>query len=354
MKLARQTLVILLITFALAEIVFRVYNYFDPSFVFYDPSYNRFRGKPNAPDYDFHLNSKGFKDVEFTPEKEQGVYRIIGLGDSFAYGVVPYEHNYLTLLEERLNPAGKKTEIINMGIVSTGPRDYLALLANEGLGLKPDMVLVFFFIGNDFDRDSRARPLYSYSYLGSFIHYLLSVTKSYEGKITHGPVVYDDNAPSIAEERFIDLESWRSEIYRKQNLAFQSDLETAMRSLVSIKQLCDQHQIALTIVLIPDEVQVDQTLQARVLKLKEVNSKAEDFDFELANHSLAARLTEQNIVFIDLLREFAPMGRQTPLYKPRDTHWNIAGNRLAADSIARELRVPSGPSTPTSNRAPAH
>ena len=48
----RQTFIILLITFVLAEVAFRVYNYVHPSFIFYDSSYNRFRGKPHAPDFD--------------------------------------------------------------------------------------------------------------------------------------------------------------------------------------------------------------------------------------------------------------------------------------------------------------
>jgi hypothetical protein len=336
LRIARQTLVILIITFALTEITFRVYNHFHPSFVFPDTSYNRFRGKPNSADYDFHLNSKGFKDVAFAREKEAGVYRIVALGDSFAYGVVPYQNNYLTLLEERLNLSARKTEILNMGIVSTGPSDYLALLTAEGLELQPDMVLVSFFIGNDFKRDRKPRSLCSYSYACSFIRYLL-VSRSYEGKIIHEPSVYDDNAPSMKDDNFTEIEMRTSEIYRKRNPNFDGDLEVAMKSLSGIKQICDERKIALVIVLIPDQVQVDQALQARVLKLKEVNSKLEDFDFELPNRLLAAKLKQQDIAFIDLLTEFGRVGRQTSLYKPRDTHWNIAGNRLAAEAIAGEL-----------------
>ena len=41
-------------------------------------------------------------------------------------------------------------ELINMGIPGIGPREYLAVFIHEGLQLKPDMVLLSFFIGNDF------------------------------------------------------------------------------------------------------------------------------------------------------------------------------------------------------------
>ncbi len=60
-----------------------------PSYIFYENSYNRFRGKPLADDYDFRLNSRGFKDVERKKEKEPNVYRNLGLGNSLAFGVVP-------------------------------------------------------------------------------------------------------------------------------------------------------------------------------------------------------------------------------------------------------------------------
>ena len=87
---------ILLITLGLTEVLFRTYNFFQPSFLFHDSSYNRFRGQPLAPEYDFRLNSQGFKDVEFQIDKDPEVTRILGLGDSFAYGVVPYEYKHTT------------------------------------------------------------------------------------------------------------------------------------------------------------------------------------------------------------------------------------------------------------------
>ena len=49
-KILGQTALIALITFVMSEITLRIYNKIDPSFVFYDSSYNLFRGKPNAPD----------------------------------------------------------------------------------------------------------------------------------------------------------------------------------------------------------------------------------------------------------------------------------------------------------------
>ena len=332
-QVLRQGLIILIITLFLTESVFRCYNYFYPSFVFYDSSYNRWRGQANSPEYDFHLNSKGFNDVEFKLQKDEGTYRILGLGDSFAFGVVPYRYNYLTLLEENLNNSGKKTELVNMGIPGIGPKDYLALLVNEGLELKPDMVLVSFFIGNDFSESLRVRRLYRYSYVASFINYLIVAHQGLNGRIVHGNAVYDDNKPSFNEATFMDIEKNRSEIYRKQSGQFENDFSTALSYLIQMKQICDERHILLAVVLIPDEVQVNHSLQSKVLQVLTANSRPEDFDFALPNHRLMAKLKEHNIESLDLLDDFSARASQTVLYKPNNTHWNIAGNKLAAELI---------------------
>ena len=142
-RLLREGLVIAVVSLVLGEITLRIYSHFNPIFVFYDDSYNRFRGKPHGDDWGFKLNSKGFKDLEFGP-KRGDVYRIIGIGDSFAYGVVPYRYNYLTILEEHLNEGRAVAEVLNLGIPSIGPRDYLSILVREGLALQPDMVILSF------------------------------------------------------------------------------------------------------------------------------------------------------------------------------------------------------------------
>jgi SGNH hydrolase-like domain, acetyltransferase AlgX len=332
----RQTLLIVLITLVLAEITFRIYHYINPSFVFYDDSYNRFRGRPGAPDFDFRLNSKGFKDLEYKQNKDDGVYRIIGIGDSFAFGVVPYPYVYLTRLEEILAEKWKRTEVINMGIVKTGPNEYLALLVNEGLDLKPDMVLVSFFIGNDFQQKRTERKLYTYSYVASFIDFIVTVGRGYEGKILDTDGTYKDAEPTLTDEAFIALERKRSEMFRKQNTEFQESLAWTVQYLAEMKHQCDLRSTALTIVVLPDELQINPAVQARVFD-RDFGERRDDFDFTLPNRMLSEKLKELDIEYIDLLEDVVRAGEQKPLYKPNDSHLNIEGNELVARMIADEL-----------------
>jgi hypothetical protein len=70
------------------------------------------------------------------------------------------------------------------------------------------------------------------------------------------------------------------------------------------------------------------------------------------NTALAARLQEAGIDHIDLCARFAEEGATKALYKPRDTHWNIAGNALAAQMLAGRL-TELLPATPTGSATAA-
>jgi hypothetical protein len=349
LRVGRDVLIIALITVALGEVSLRIYNSVDPLPIFYSDSYNRFRGKPFAPDWNFHLNSRGFKDVEFSTRKAADTIRILGIGDSFAFGIVPYEYNYLTLVEQYLKQSGHNIELINMGIPSIGPREYLSLLVNEGFALEPDRVLLSFFIGNDFE-ESRKRKLISYSYVASLITYVLDRWTKFEGQsFFTGNQTYtydDDNRPNFTDDAYLELERKRSSIFWRDNRAFEGDcgalvsmqqfcLAMALSYISEIKRLCDGRNIGLTIVLIPDEMQVSKPLQTRVVVASGLAPAS--FDFTLPNRLLRARFEELKIDYIDLLTEFSAHSLNDRLYRPNDSHWNIAGNELAARLILQHV-----------------
>ena len=341
-KIIGQTALIALITFVMSEITLRIYNKINPSFVFYDSSYNRFRGKANAPDYDFKLNSQGFKDLEFTVEKPAQTHRILGIGDSFAYGIVPYQYNYLTLLEKKLNKSGQKTEVINMGIPGLGPRDYLSILVNEGLKLNPDRIVLSFYIGNDFLDNSMTTHLRKEekSYLIALIKSLIKIQSHYQGTFINPVLKYDDNQPSIDSAKYLQDTVSKSNMFVRNppDDIFKGFLEDAMQDLIKIKQIADSQNIPLTIVIIPDEVQVNSQLQQQVKTAFDPNDP-NLLDFELPNRMLTERLRQANIDYLDLLPSFVAASKTTRLYKPNDTHWNIAGNSFAAELISRHLKA---------------
>ena len=327
-------MIVLLLSFLAGEATVRIFHFFHPLFIFYDDSYNRFRGKPFAPDFDFKLNSLGFKDTEFSQQKHSR-FRIAAIGDSFSYGVVPYKDNYLTLLESQLKGQGIDAEVCNLGIPSTGPKDYLAVLEQEGLRLHPDMVLLSFFIGNDFSESGRKKKWHEYSCLASLLRYLLAVRPKYEGQIVHGAGAYCDDCPSFAASTYLDIEKTRSSIYLTDNAEFPVLLAKALDYLAQIQDICAEKNISLSVALIPDEVQINAKLQEQV-RAQFATGKS-GWNILLPNQQLQAGLKKMRIDFLDLYPAFAEQAKTKQLYRPRDTHWNIAGNQLAADLLQQHL-----------------
>jgi len=329
-----NTVVIILITLSIGEIALRVYNHYVPSFIFYSGSYDRFRGKPFTYDWDFKLNSQGFKDKEFS-EKKENVYRMLGIGDSCSFGVVPYKYNYLTLIESQLNVGNTNVEVLNMGIPSIGPKDYLSLLVKEGLALQPDTVLLSFFVGNDFD-ESNKKKLYEYSYVASLLHYIINLQPKYEGRIIHGKAEYCDDCPSFSIKQYLKIEYGRSSIYLVNNKKFLKKLNHAIYYLEQIRNICKLHSINLIVVIIPDELQINQDLLSQVKGVYYPNLEENKWDTGLPNRLLSNELDKLGIIYIDLYEYFSSSSDR--LYRPRDTHWNIAGNQMAANIIHEHIR----------------
>lgn len=327
LRAGARALVVLLLGLGLAELAMRVYHHFVPVFIFPSAATSRFRGQPFTPNYGSRLNSRGFNDVEIAAPKPPGSFRILGLGDSMVFGIVPYERNFLTLLEADLAGRTPPVEIVNMGIASIGPRGYLEVLADEGLALHPDLVLVSFFMGNDFIEGDQRQP---WSYVLAFARYLWA--EKPRGTLVRGSGAYQDDAPSFEPARYLEIESQRATIFRKGNPDFDVWLTSVVGNLGRMKRLCDARGSGFLVLVLPDEMQVSPELQAEVFA-----GRTGEFDLELPNRRLAQALERAGLAHFDLLEAFRAAGRGARLYKPRDTHWNVAGNRLAADLIREEL-----------------
>lgn len=332
-------LLVLLISLVAGEVVLRAYNRVSPSYVFSDDSYNRFRVAPHSEYLGFPTNALGFYDTEFT-RAGRGSFRIVGLGDSFAFGVVPYQHNYLTLVEGRFAGNGEPVEVLNMGIAGTSPADYLSLLVNEGLALEPDLVLVSLYIGNDlidtYNSLHGGRPLYERSYVVSLLRFALRLRTRIEPRPADSRLVYSDDAPTLSRPAYLELIGNRAKIYVVGWEGLPVAVDGVMDAIEKIASVCRRRGIPAVVVLIPDETQLNPELQATLLATHPIYRERR-MDYLLPNRVLAERLEGSGIPILDLYAAFAAAAKSERLYKPLDTHWNLAGNRLAAAEIASFL-----------------
>ncbi|MEW6074594.1 MAG: GDSL-type esterase/lipase family protein [Planctomycetota bacterium] len=99
----------------------------------------------------YRINSLGARDVEYAREKPPGAFRILLLGDSFAFGVgVRLEDSFAERAERLLNEgsSGRRYELINFGTPGYDTVEEVRLLETRLLDLDPDLVLVCFFLND--------------------------------------------------------------------------------------------------------------------------------------------------------------------------------------------------------------
>ncbi len=97
-------------------------------------------------DFRFRLDSKGFRNPEPWPEPA----RIVVLGDSMAFGYGADDGaDWVSLLRSRLPGVG----IVNLGLIGSGPLQQERIFERFGAELRPSIVLLCLFAGNDLDDD---------------------------------------------------------------------------------------------------------------------------------------------------------------------------------------------------------
>ena len=92
-------------------------------------------------------NKHGHRGRDYGPERLNGKYRVLILGDSFTEGVHVKDEELFSSRLENLNP---EIEAINAGIGGYGTVQEYLYLTSEGLRFRPDLVLLMFF-ENDLD-----------------------------------------------------------------------------------------------------------------------------------------------------------------------------------------------------------
>jgi hypothetical protein len=275
-------------------------------------------------------NRLGYPGPEFQRERQPGIARIAALGNSFAVGpIVPFADNYLTLLQ-RDRPA---TEVYNFGVSGAGPREYALILRREVLAFQPDLVLVSLFVTHDVTEllptprhlDPRQHSLY----------WLFARNRGpaqpcwEETPPDAGPVARllpDTLTPSA----FRVVEAQRLAVCRIPDVpGLEKKWRRTLHDLRRLVEDCRTHQILVAFVLIPDEAQVDPDVLDDLFQSGVLDPRT--FDRDRPQRRLREFCTAAGVPCLDLLPVF--QGR-TDLYAPRNTHWNVTGNRLAARVLA--------------------
>jgi len=285
------------------------------------------------------VNSRGFNDTEWSHEPGDA-FRIVALGDSFAFGVVGYQRNFLTLLETELSArVGRRVEVANLGIPGMQPQEYLQILLDDGLALHPDLVLLCLYIGNDFQpAGSTSRFDASNWRMVGFASRLVRYAAESEFRgstaAAKGAPTTGGSAPPFTEDNFLRIVQAYIPLLRRE---LTPRAERGLRETLAVADeiVARARPAPVAIALLPSEVQVSPRLRAQVLERVQIGEADLDLDHparETRNH-----FEPKKVLVIDLLPALTAAERDAPTYALRNTHWNERGNAIAARQIAESL-----------------
>jgi len=323
----------------------------------------------------FIFNSHGFETPDVPYQKPAGTKRLVLIGDSQTVGYVPYSDHFSRLVEKRINESQPNFQVINLGVLGFGPLMEMKVLEMEGVFYQPDVIMLTFFVGNDFYDDTvygqryketrHKLPLWIYqSRLFSFLRnnirfrivkYLPDTQNksSQEIGINAGEANYDENKPTFSKEQYLYLESERAEIIVK-NSKLYDHLDLVKKSILTMKSLTERVNAKFIVLVIPDELQVNPNLFSEIINKKPTNTSVissmieyiyhpnisernwsnTDYDIKLPQKILKEFFIENHINYIDLLEKWGDNPDAAGYYLTQDTHLNRNGNRSVSDIVA--------------------
>ena len=342
---------------------------------------------PDGEPFTLRINADGQRGPELE-QRGPGHRRILFLGDSFTMaGQLPEEDTFVHRVGKLLGAgtagaAAVDVEVVNGGVNGYSTYQELAYYQRHRRGLRPDTVVLCFFLGNDF-RDnmvhtSEARRLrrqllpagaryfdrhtdrYLYSAGGT------RLTDPLSGDLVGQPsqpwlgsLARHSHLVRLIAARFARAQGrWTSDVdlldsqhryyfyeiglyQQRQDGLFATATELAFDCIDELHTAVAADGGELMVALIPSQNQVDPAYWRHTLtQLGLTPSDVGDIDMRYPNRLLVDFLERRSIPVVDLTDAFLAAPEPQELFLPHegDRHFSAAGHRVAATAIAELVR----------------
>ncbi len=304
-------------------------------------------------------NARGLHDVEHDLTKPGGVFRILILSDSYGQArEVPLEVNFARQLETLLNasaPDGVTFELINAGHFGLGTTQEYLYYTIEGRRYDPDLVLVGFYVGNDvidnhapLIRAWNAVDTVDFPYFSpdgelhqpgmaaqrrvlSWLRQNIYLANTLAGDPP--PERVEVGNPNAITERALRVPMG---VYLPPDATWQDAWTTTDHALGALQASVERDGAALAVFVIPDRRQIyDADWASTLAKLPDLDPAA--LDRERPTRTVLDRLAARHIPALSLLEPFRAADER--LYFEIDGHFNAAGHRLTAETLAEWLHA---------------
>ena len=343
-------------------------NYTTGYYLTTDPVYGRFHvrdfsGWTRTSEYTtfFRTNGLGLRGGPVSSTPTPGVDRILVTGDSFVEAAqVREEESFTQRLGRSLEAVdGKRYEVLNAGVGGWGTGQELLYLRNEGLALRPTLVLLVLYVGNDIGNNSAALERQDILEMPHKPYWELDGDDGLR-QLPHRerPADPDDWALLLGRRgsalfnfvesgffdkfkyRELDLVGNQNEVGKRVLRAhyspeWEQSWQITERLLAQAAAAVAQAGVTFVVVVAPSPLQVvpDDWLQL-------VRESRSDWDQDKPSQRLAEIAARRGLTLIDLLPALrsARDNGAAPLYFEYDKHWTPAGHQVVAQAIEARLR----------------
>jgi hypothetical protein len=278
-----------------------------------------------------HINKNGLIGKSYE-EKTDSIYRILVLGDSFAFGFGVEENETFSIKLEKLLNAGSRQryEVINAGVPGYGTVDQLNFLKSRGKDIKPDLVIMQFLSDNDFsentwpantwadvkdgwltvknDKNHSSNIIPSWREVESFFKNNFHSAKFLSERVGYlllkSGLIGDDLKKNL----------WGEIISGEEEKIFKE-------AVVEVFNYTRENS--------SDFIFLFTTGQGQVLSDKDPNLFSEDL--------VRNTMSKNNIQWINVYRIMRMYEEKNSLYYKIDGHWNSAGHKFVSEVLLNEL-----------------
>lgn len=300
------------------------------------------------------INSFGVRDNEIPP-KTLHATRIIGLGDSFTFGNgVTLEQTFLKRLQACISTVAHPVEVINCGVPAYSPLQEHRFLQKYRSHLQPDIVLLAFFVGNDFVEsadlyDTTGNPTLQVvdgnlvSKLSgerehSFVRRLTQPLRAYLSMNSHLYVFLRDRSSQLLSLFGLRPYNLPPDFCRREfSERMQRNWDYTQTILQYLAQETAEHQERLIVLVLPASYQVYKTTWDEYIAALQLDPR--EYDLEKPQRLLRDFFSTSGIEFVDALPVLRHNLIGPPLFFAVDGHLTPEGHDIVGRALCEYLKA---------------
>lgn len=298
------------------------------------------RMRPNAKELwggvTVRTNGKGLRGPQLSYDKPPGVFRVLYLGDSvaFGYGIESYEDAFPYVVERNLESStGLEVETVNSGVGGYSPWQEFVYLAGEGIRYEPDLIVVAFVLNDVTEKFHLVRfggqgegyqlTKSYYSWIDRILsrsglaYRIRKITRDLKARRKFGENVQE----GAAKQQMVDVEMlWKFPDFEYVQTAWRITLENLQR----IVDFSNERKIPVLLVVFPYEVQLEDA--------EKLSAPQKELVGYANRHGIPC------LDLLPVLREYrVEHGAPSPKLFLDHSHPTVLGHELAAGAIARTV-----------------